>query len=221
MLYCALSKVTTHAQRKDPIREDLVQAGIRLLADQGSGALVMRRVAAAAGVSTMCVYSRFGDKAGLINAVYDAGFAKLDEAMANANVGSDPRERLMSLALAYRGFAIANPALYSLMFERIAGFEPLIESRNDALGAGTALLIEAMTRAIDDGLVEADSPGPAAYLLWTAVNGAVGLELAQASHHPVPAWFMDVPAGGEAMLREVVETTLRGMAPAAPVVRGI
>jgi len=201
------------------VREDLVEAGIRLLAERGAGALVMRRVAAAAGVSTMCVYSRFGDKAGLLNAVYQAGFERLEEAMA-AVTGSDPLERAMNLALAYRSFAIANPALYSLMFERVVGFDPPTEMQTAALGASSSLMVEAMGQAIETGVVEADSPTTAAYMLWTAVHGTVGLELARASHHPVPGWLIDVPENGEKMIREVIETTLRGMAPAVPIVGG-
>ena len=211
--------MATPAQRKDPVREDLVEAGIRLLAEQGPGSLVMRRVAAAAGVSTMCVYSRFGDKAGLLDAVYQAGFDRLEETMASV-IGSDPLDRVMNLALVYRSFAMANPALYSLMFERVAGFDPPTAVQTAALGASSSLMVEAMRQAIETGIVEANSPTTAAYILWTAVRGTVGLELARESHHPVPGWLIDVPENGEKMLREVIETTLRGMAPAVPIPGG-
>ena len=211
--------MATPTQRKDPVREDLVDAGIRLLAEQGAGALVMRRVAAAAGVSTMCVYSRFGDKAGLLEAVYQAGFERLEEAMA-AVIGSDPLQRAMNLALAYRSFAMANPALYSLMFERVVGFDPPTEVQTTALGASSSLMVEAMEQAIEAGVVESDSPATAAFMLWTAVHGTVGLELARESHNPVPGWLIDVPENGEKIIREVIETTLRGMAPAVPIAGG-
>jgi len=211
--------MATPSQRKDPVREDLVEAGIRLLAEQGAGALVMRRVAAAAGVSTMCVYSRFGDKAGLLDAVYQAGFDRLEKAMA-AVTGSDPLARAMNLALAYRSFAIANPALYSLMFERVVGFNPPTEMQTPALGASSSLMVASMKAAIEAGMVESESPATAAYILWTAVHGTVGLELARESHHPVPGWLIDLPENGEKVIREVIETTLRGMAPAVPAAGG-
>ena len=212
--------MATPTQRKDPVREDLVEAGIRLLAEQGTGALVMRRVAAAAGVSTMCVYSRFGDKAGLLDAVYQAGFDRLEKAMA-AVIGSGPLERAMNLALVYRSFAMANPALYSLMFERVVGFNPSTEVQTAALGAASSLMVETMGEAIETGMVDSDSPTTAAYILWTAVHGTVGLELARESHHPVPGWLIDVPEDGEKMFREVIETTLRGMSPAVPIAGGL
>ncbi|MGH8950321.1 MAG: TetR/AcrR family transcriptional regulator [Acidimicrobiia bacterium] len=211
--------MATPSQDKDPVREDLVEAGIRLLAEQGTGALVMRRVAAAAGVSTMCVYSRFGDKAGLLDAVYQAGFDRLEKAMV-AVTASDPLERAVNLALAYRSFAVANPALYSLMFERVVGFDPPTEVQTAAPRASSLLMVEAMRQAIETGMVESDSPTTAAYMLWTAVHGTVGLELARESHHPVPGWLIDVPETGETMFREVIETTLRGMAPAVPIAGG-
>jgi AcrR family transcriptional regulator len=205
-------------QRKDPVRADLIDAGMRLLADQGASALVMRKVAASADVSTMCVYSRFGDKAGLLDAVYLAGFQRLEETMSAANTGADPVTRTINLALAYRRFALANPALFSLMFESTMGFDPPIKLRDEALGATFSLVVEAMTAAIARGAIEADSPLTAAYMVWTAAHGTVSLELVDASRSPMPEWFTDSPDGGESVLRSVLETTIRGMAPRGPTV---
>ena len=73
--------MATPTREPDTVRAELIEAAIRLLADQGTEALVLRRVASAAHVSTMCVYSRFGDKVGLLNAVYAAGFENLNLAM--------------------------------------------------------------------------------------------------------------------------------------------
>jgi len=90
-----------------------------------------------------------------------------------------------------------------------------------ALGASSSLMVEAMEQAIEAGVVESDSPTTAAFMLWTAVHGTVGLELARESHHPVPGWLIDVPEDGEKMFREVIETTLRGMSPAVPIAGGL
>lgn len=150
--------MATTSQLRDPVRADLVDAGIRLLAEQGAEALVVRRVAAAADVSTMCVYSRFGGKAGLINGIYLAGFVRLEETMSALDRGSDPLNRAMALALAYRSFALANPALYSLMFERGTGFDPSADLRKRAMGPTLSLLAKSMTEAADDGLIEPESP---------------------------------------------------------------
>jgi AcrR family transcriptional regulator len=205
--------MATSRHPTDPVRTDLIEAGIGLLADQGADALVMRRVAAAADVSTMCVYSRFGDKAGLLNAVYLAGFERLESAMTAANTAPDPLTRVMDLALAYRSFALANPALYSLMFERMIGFDPPVELRTSALGATFSLVESAMTEAARSGVIEMASTLTAAYLVWTTAHGAVSLELIHAGRTPLPGWFIDSREAGEFVYRQVLETTLRGLTP--------
>ncbi|MDF2729423.1 MAG: TetR/AcrR family transcriptional regulator [Acidimicrobiia bacterium] len=103
--------MATPTRERDTVRTELIEAAIRLLADQGTEALVLRRVASAAHVSTMCVYSRFGDKVGLINAVYTAGFERLALALTTVEHPHDPLRRIMNLGLAYRRFAVANTAL--------------------------------------------------------------------------------------------------------------
>lgn len=218
MLYCALSKMTTPIKVQDPVRAELVDAAIRLLATDGAEALVLRRVASAAHVSTMCVYSRFGDKFGLINAVYVGGFELLAQTMSESAVSPVPRQRLIELGLAYRRFALANPALYSLMFERLVGFSPSPDLRSSALEATFSQIVDAMSRAMEQGALEAESPAAAAYTFWTTAHGSVSLELTHAAQSPLPDWFVDTPDSGEQVYMAVIETTLRGMAPVLPTV---
>ena len=58
----------------DGVPERVVQATIRLLAEQGPSAIKARTVASASGLSTMAVYHHFGGIAELIRAVADRGF---------------------------------------------------------------------------------------------------------------------------------------------------
>src|SRR6266540_5919353 len=78
----------------DPIRdgvpERVVQATIRLLAEQGPSAIKARTVASASGLSTMAVYHHFGGIAELIGAVADRGFTELDRAFSQVPVTEDP-----------------------------------------------------------------------------------------------------------------------------------
>ena len=65
-------------------RASLLHAASTLLAAEGPEALTVRRIAAEAGVSTMGVYSRFGGKEGVIDALLRDGFQALADAMAAA-----------------------------------------------------------------------------------------------------------------------------------------
>jgi AcrR family transcriptional regulator len=208
--------MATPTRERDIVRAELIEAAIRLLADQGTEALVLRRVASAAHVSTMCVYSRFGDKVGLLNAVYAAGFERLALAMSTVEHSLDPLRRIVELGLAYRRFAVSNPALYSLMFERVIGFDPPPELRSAVLESTLSLVFAAVTQAMEQGTIDAESPLVAAYTLWTAAHGAVSLELTHAAQRPLAGWLIDSPDAGGEVFRQALETTLRGLAPSAP-----
>lgn len=208
--------MATPTRERDTVRAELIEAAIRLLADQGTEALVLRRVASAAHVSTMCVYSRFGDKVGLLNAVYTAGFERLALVMSTVEHPPDPLHRIVELGLAYRRFAVSNPALYSLMFERVIGFDPPPELRSEVLESTLSLVLDAVTQATEQGTIDAESPLIAAYTLWTAAHGAVSLELTHAAQRPLAGWLIDSPDPGGEVFRQALETTLRGLAPSAP-----
>ena len=208
--------MATPTRERDTVRTELIEAAIRLLADQGAEALVLRRVASAAHVSTMCVYSRFGDKVGLLNAVYTAGFERLALAMATVEHRRDPRRRIIELGLAYRRFAVANPALYSLMFERLVGFDPPPQLRSDVLESTFSIVFDAVGQAMEEGTIDAESSLVAAYTLWTAAHGAVSLELTHAARRPLSGWLIDSPDAGEDVFHQALETTLRGLAPTGP-----
>ena len=204
--------MATPTRESDTVRAELIEAAIHLLADQGTEALVLRRVASAAHVSTMCVYSRFGDKVGLLNAVYAAGFENLNLAMSAVQHFQDPLRRILELGLAYRRFAVANPALYALMFERVIGFDPPSEVRSDLLESTFSLVSDAVTVAMEQGTIDVESPKVAAYTLWTAAHGAVSLELTHAARRPLSGWLTDSTDAGEDVFRQAIETTLRGLA---------
>jgi AcrR family transcriptional regulator len=208
--------MATQTRERDTVRAELIEAAIRLLADQGTEALVLRRVASAAHVSTMCVYSRFGDKVGLLNAVYTAGFARLTNAMSRVEQVPDPQGRIIELGLAYRRFALSNPALYSLMFERVIGFDPPPELRSHVLESTFSMVFDAVNQAMERGTIDAESPLVAAYTLWTAAHGAVSLELTHAAQRPLSGWLIDSPDAGRDVFLQALETTLRGLAPSGP-----
>lgn len=213
--------MTTPTQKQDPVRGELVDAAIRLLATDGAESLVLRRVASAAHVSTMCVYSRFGDKFGLMNAVYAGGFERLEGVMSEASGASDPMSRLIELGLAYRGFALANPSLYTLMFEKMAGFEPSPAVRSSMPARVLDPILDAMTEALALGMIDAESPAVAAYTFWTAAHGSVSLELTLQASDPLHGWPFGAAGDGEAVYRSMMETTLRGLAAATPRIGGI
>ncbi|MGW3345240.1 TetR/AcrR family transcriptional regulator [Nonomuraea rubra] len=73
------------------LRQDLLDAALRILREQGAPSLTLRRVADAAATSTMGIYTCFGSRAGLLEAIYEHGFHLLHEALTTSlNDHTDP-----------------------------------------------------------------------------------------------------------------------------------
>jgi AcrR family transcriptional regulator len=104
--------------KEDLTSETLLDAARTVFMDQGLKALSVRKVAEAAGLTTMAVYSRFGSKEGILKALFDEGFETLYQAqqqVLEAHQNSTAVERVWELCKAYQGIAANYPHHYALM----------------------------------------------------------------------------------------------------------
>lgn len=107
-----MSKSARHA----PASDQILKAASDIISTDGLDALTVRAVAVAARTTTMSVYSRFGGKDGLLDALFEQGFSLLAELQAAVMASEmDPEQRLLALCSAYRELALARPAHYRLM----------------------------------------------------------------------------------------------------------
>ena len=162
-------------------RRAVIEAAARILAEKGPHALSLRRVAADAGGSTQLVYTLFGGKPGLADALYGEGFRRLGVRMAAAVADSadgDPRQ-LVQLGLAYRAFALAEPAFFSVMFGRaISGFTPRPETRTTGRSVSFGHVVTAAQHCLDVGALSAPDALTLARLCWASAHGVTALEVA-------------------------------------------
>src|SRR5215210_5876116 len=92
-------------------RETVVAAVVKLLRENGPGAVTIRGVADAVGVSRQVVYTQFGSLGGLVDVLYRTGFDGL-RAAAEALPASEPgATTVVDHAKAYRRYALENPEL--------------------------------------------------------------------------------------------------------------
>jgi AcrR family transcriptional regulator len=203
-------------------REQLVDAALRVVGEGGLGELTVRRIAEAAGTSTMSVYSRFGGREGMLEAVYRRAFVLLGDAFRAASAsdgtgaddaaGDGPLSRLLGLAFAYRTFALASAPRYAFMFGRPpVDFEPSEAVRAEVLQGAFGPLIEAVRDASGHEGVQAVRM---AYFVWGTMHGLVGLELADVLRHPLPGWDVAAPTderAGERMYAAGVRAMLNGL----------
>jgi AcrR family transcriptional regulator len=108
-----MSPATSQPERN--VRAELLRAAVEILNQDGPDALQTRKIASAAGTSTMAVYTHFGGMPALIAAVAEEGLRQFDAAMTMAPT-SDPVADLIATGIAYRGYAIERPHMYRLMF---------------------------------------------------------------------------------------------------------
>lgn len=155
-------------------RAEVLAASIKLLRERGATGVTVRSVADALGVSRQVVYTQFGSFAGLIDELYRIGFERLRCAgpvLDDSVVGVD---RVVAHAFAYRTFALANPELYQVMFERpFRTYSPLRSSQTVALAAFNPL-VQVVAASARRSVEEARH---VAFTLWAAMHGVVHLEL--------------------------------------------
>lgn len=164
----------------DDTSEALVAAAHRLLADAGPEALTVRRIAGAAGMSTMNVYSRFGGKDGVIDELYADGYRRLFAEVDAVPITDDVPNDLLRVADTYRSWALANPRYYAIMFRSaVPGFTPSTSSI-DAARNGLTKLVERVALGQAQGDIassDGQSPSEIAVWLWATCHGMISLEL--------------------------------------------
>lgn len=149
------------------LRPRLIEAAIALLDREGEGGMTLRALAKATGVSAMAPYRHFPDKAALLAAVAEAGFAELAAALAEADRATPDKAALVAQGLAYFRFAQARPALFRLMF----GGTPVCDAPPKQYGEAFGTLSRRVAS------LAADDPGPATLAAWGVVHGLATLAL--------------------------------------------
>lgn len=99
-----------------PTVQRIATAARRLLDKEGADAVTMRRVASAVGITPMAVYRHYPNRAGLLNALADAGFDELAARLAEVRSVGDLEKRLTKILNIYLEHALQNPPLFELMF---------------------------------------------------------------------------------------------------------
>jgi AcrR family transcriptional regulator len=188
-----MTRMTSQTQSSvRSVRHELLGAAVDLLDEHGPDALQTRKVASAAGTSTMAVYTHFGGMQPLIDAVAEEGLRQFDEALTMPPT-DDPVADLVAIGTAYRRYAIERPHMYRLMFgstsahginaptenvltltvaeieERYPSFAHLVHAVHRSMLAGRITV----GAADNDGTVVAT-----AAQVWALIHGFVMLELA-------------------------------------------
>jgi AcrR family transcriptional regulator len=149
------------------MRTRLLDAALTVLQRDGAAALTVRNITDEAGCSTTGIYTHFGGKNGLVEAILLDGFHSFDGALAPAYEADD----LLAAGRAYRRWALANPTHYLVMFGRaVPDFVPSEAALVRAYESFDSLVRAVGRRGVAD-------PEAGAYHLYATVHGYVMLEL--------------------------------------------
>lgn len=158
------------------LRAALIEAGLTLLATRTADDLSLREVARAVGVSATAVYRHFPDKTALMTALARAGLDRLAAAQHTAaDAAGGGRAGFAATGRAYVRFALANPALFRLIFASPVLLAPA--AHDDATGSDAFGLLQ-----INAAAAAADRPGGDATRIvavqaWALVHGLAMLML--------------------------------------------
>lgn len=164
-------------QRTPELRDALLRNAVEVLERDGPAGFGVRTVAAAGGTSVAGLYELYGDKAGLVRAMFLDGFQSLYRCLASLEATGDARADLVGLLAATRAFALERPMLFEVMYARpFCEFIPDDDDRRAAVGI-YQLIVDAVARWLAGQGSVTDSVD-AAQGLVCANRGLVAAELA-------------------------------------------
>lgn len=147
---------------------------MRIVGREGPEALSLRRLTQGAGTSTSAVYSLYGSRDALLDAVCRRAIEVFVESTSVAPT-DNPLADLATLGRRYRRWALAHPKMYPVMFGRRRSDTP--DSIRQRTGPIMAPLKETLQRCLDAGLLINVPVDTIVGLLWAMVHGYVTLEI--------------------------------------------
>lgn len=187
------------------LRAALLAAAEEELIEKGRDRFSLRSVAKRAGVSHAAPAHHFGDVDGLLAALAKVGFDRFLAAKKarQATAAPDAEEQLLASGLGYIDFALANPALFRLMFgkRRQSVMDPELKISAEAAFNHLISHVSAVTGgdADTDPLTRTNVAS-----VWAMVHGLADLMISGA-----PRYLTEAPEEERArMLRRIISGSL-------------
>jgi AcrR family transcriptional regulator len=180
----------------------LLEAADVVLRRDGLDGVTVRSVATEARVAAAGVYSRFGSKEGLIDALLARTIDDLQRSILSQGE-PDPLERLRGTARRYRRWALMNPQHHHAIFfgHGRATATTLVHQLSGVFELGVA----AHEYAIASGAIGRVNARQSCARFWCAIHGAVAFELRGLVR----------PEESDSQFEAVLSMVLRGLASAS------
>jgi len=163
---------------RDSTASKIAGAARRLLERGGAESVTMRRVATAVGITPMAVYRHYANRADLLNALADEGFADLASQLKATGHGGSIEQRLLKMADAYLDHALRNPRLFELMFlDTRPGARRYPHDFKQGESPTASLLIEAIREGMQRGYLRKENAVEIVFEMGALSHGLIMLFL--------------------------------------------
>ncbi|MFM8651990.1 MAG: TetR/AcrR family transcriptional regulator [Acidimicrobiaceae bacterium] len=156
------------------LREKVIKAAVKYVADSGPDGLSFRQIAADAGVSHQAPYHHFGDRSAIFGEIALEGFRKFAAVMGAPARADEDSENCVRLCERYVDFAIANKGHFRVMFR--ADLCQMHESPETEKAADDAFatLLDAVSEMVGDS-ASLDEIRVQATAMWSLAHGLATL----------------------------------------------
>lgn len=98
------------------LRDRVIKAAVKYIADSGPDGLSFRQIAADAGVSHQAPYHHFGDRSAIFTEIAREGFQKFTEVMSSPARKDEDTDLAVRMCERYVDFALTNKGYFRVMF---------------------------------------------------------------------------------------------------------
>jgi len=161
------------------LKNALINAGIKILSQEGLHGLSLRSAAQRAGVSHSAPYSHFKDKQALIAAISTKGLYLIYEKLSQIAEQKEeqPLEQLHEVAWGYTEFALENIGLFKLIFSSAIEREHEYPEFVTISHRNFDLIVKVIENSQDAGIIKPHQSKLKALTIWSMVHGFIFLYL--------------------------------------------
>lgn len=156
--------------------EKILRAALALFESEGAGAVSMRRVAEAVGISATAIYRHFPNRDALLKRLSDDSFRTIAQDWAARATHPDVLARLPALLTPYLDYALAHPHLFdhafSLPRDDARRFPRDFRQRQSPT---LTVIADTIADGMRNGVLRNDDPWDVAMTLWAHSHGLIAL----------------------------------------------
>jgi AcrR family transcriptional regulator len=170
---------------RQAVTQSILEAARAIMREEGVAALSMQELARRMDMRAPSLYNYFAGKMEIYDALFRLGFSLWKEKVEQAaQASANFQDEIRNILVGYFSFALENPELYQLCFERpVPGFVPSQESLDLSFG-----ILHAAYRRVEQYQSELNTSLTSeqiADLVIAVAHGLTAMHLANEPHFPI------------------------------------